>query len=132
MKILRGDIILLECKIAGRLKKRRKYKLLEKKYNVRRKGIRVVVEELKQRLRAKSVKIKRYDQRVKQYQQNSIFMTHQRRFYQLLNGDFSKEKVVPDVAESVGFWRSLWDCDKVHNRDAGWLRRIYILRGRIM
>ena len=38
-----------------------------------KKGIKTVVEELKQRMIAKCAKIKRYDQRINQFRQNRIF-----------------------------------------------------------
>jgi hypothetical protein len=121
VKVLRHNISWLECKIAGQLRKTIKYRLLERKYNIKRKGIKVVVEELKQRLRAKSEKIKRYDQRVKQYYQNRLFVTNQKRFYQQLESGYGGEKVVPDANESVLFWRSVWGCEKIHNNAAKWL-----------
>ena len=38
----------MESKRAGKLKKNSKYKLLEKKHSIKRKGFQVVLEELKQ------------------------------------------------------------------------------------
>ena len=39
-----------------------KYKELEQKYKVKRKGLNIILEELKQQLKAKSMKIKGYYQ----------------------------------------------------------------------
>uniref|UniRef100_A0A1X7T292 Uncharacterized protein n=1 Tax=Amphimedon queenslandica TaxID=400682 RepID=A0A1X7T292_AMPQE len=86
IKVLRSNISVMESKRAGRLKKMSKYKLLEKKYNIKRKGFQVVLEELKQRLVAKSGKVRRYEQRIKQYTQNCLFNSNQKRFYQQLDG----------------------------------------------
>ena len=54
---------------------------LEKKYNIKGKGITTVLEELKQRILAKAAKIKRYEQRRTQYKQNILFKQQQNRFY---------------------------------------------------
>ena len=51
-----------------------------------KKGINTVVEELKQRMIAKSAKIKRYDQRINQFRQNRIFSVDQNKIYKELNG----------------------------------------------
>ena len=61
-----------------------------------------MIEELKQRLIAKAQKIRRYDQRREQYQQNRLFLTDQKKFYLQLSG-IKKEKVVPNALESVRF-----------------------------
>ena len=60
----------------------------------------VVIEELKQRQLAKSAKIKRYEQRIKQYRQNRLFQTDQRKLYQELNGEVRAENVIPNAEES--------------------------------
>ena len=64
---------MLERVKRGELRKRSKIEQLEKNYNVRRKGINTVIEELKQRILAKAAKIKRYEQRIIQYKQNIMF-----------------------------------------------------------
>ena len=61
MTEIRRHINILERKKKGDLKKDVKYRDLDRKYFIRNKGIDVILEELKQRLQAKSKKIKRYD-----------------------------------------------------------------------
>ena len=73
-------LMIIRSKLKGRLRKEWKYRELVKKFGIRRKGLKVVLEELKQRLNAKKIKIKRYDQRIKQYQQNRLFRVDQRGF----------------------------------------------------
>ena len=75
IKILRRDVNILERKARGQLKNERKYKELDRRYKIARKGLDVVLEELKQRLTAKTAKIKKYDQRIAQYRQNRMFRT---------------------------------------------------------
>ena len=47
----------------------------------KKKGIRTMIEELKQQLHAKTAKLKRYDERRKQYKINRIFVQNQKRVY---------------------------------------------------
>ena len=93
---------------------------LEKKYNIRGKGMTTVLEELKQRIVAKAAKIKRYDQRRTQYKQNILFKQHQKRFYQELNRTAGNENVIPDAGESKKFWSDIWSVGKEHNRSSEW------------
>ena len=69
IKRLKQEVNLLERDKKGELgtKKKRKLKDLESGYRVKRKGLKTVIEELKQRMIAKSAKIKRYEQRVTQF-----------------------------------------------------------------
>ena len=74
-------------------------KVLEQKHKVNSKGLGTVLEELKQRLEAKSMKIQRYDQRIEQYKTNRLFHQDQKRVYQQLNGKVNSD-IKLDVAES--------------------------------
>ena len=49
---------ILERKKREEIKKKEKYKVTELKYRVKKKGLNVVLEELKQRIQAKATKIK--------------------------------------------------------------------------
>ena len=64
IKKIQSEISILQRKERGELRTDSKYTRL-KKYNIRRKGIEVVMAELKQRLKAKRAKVIRYEQRVK-------------------------------------------------------------------
>ena len=100
IKRIRHDVNILEREKKGHLKRRVKFEVLVKKYNTKNKGLSVVIEELKQRQLAKSAKIKRYEQRIKQYRQNRLFQTDQRKLYQELNGEVRAENVIPNAEES--------------------------------
>ena len=56
-------------------------KELYEKYRVKRKGLKTVIEELKQRMLAKNAKVKRYEQRIEQFRQNRIFDLDQKKIY---------------------------------------------------
>ena len=49
-----------ERKKRGQINMKEKYKVIEHKYRVKKKGLSVVLEELKERMQAKDTKIKRY------------------------------------------------------------------------
>ena len=70
---LQKHINILERKKRGEIKKKEKYRETEHKYGVKKKGLNVVLEELKQRIQTKATKIKRYDQRIEQYRINKMF-----------------------------------------------------------
>ena len=69
IKTLLKDISVLDRKDKGELRNQQKYGALSRKYDMARKGLKVVIEELKQRLIAKKAKPMRYDRRIKQYEQ---------------------------------------------------------------
>ena len=45
---------------------------------MKKKGLNLVIEELKQRLIAKKTKVKRYEQMISQYRQNQLFQVNQK------------------------------------------------------
>ena len=64
IKKIESEISILQRKERGELRTDSKYTRLKKKYNIKRKGIGIVMEELKQWLKAKRAKVIRYEQRV--------------------------------------------------------------------
>ena len=104
IKQIQKDLAILECKRKRELRWEGKYKLLERKYNLEAKGLTVIVGELKQRVIAKKAKVKRFEQRIRQHRQNRLFSVDQKRFYQEINGESRKEKIIPDAEESKRFW----------------------------
>ena len=98
---------------------------LERKYKIKRKGFDVAIEELKQDLSAVSQKIKRYTERVDQYNQNRMFVNNQKRFYQgLRSGGNNRIEEKPDKEESRVFWQGIWSEQKKHNTMAEWVSRV--------
>ncbi len=91
------------------------------KYNVKGKGVVVVIEEIKQRVKAKAAKVKRYDDRVRQFHQNRLFNTNQRRLFKELDGKADNTQVGPKPAQARTFWGGIWDRPVQHNRQAEWL-----------
>ena len=97
---------------------------MERKYNLKTKGLTVVIEELKQRIIAKKAKVKRYGRRIKQCRQNRLFSVDQKRFYQEINGESRLEKIISNAEGSKRFWGGIWDEVKDHNKQAEWLKEI--------
>ena len=98
---------------------------MERKSNIKQKGEKVVIEELKQRLLAKSAKFKRYEQRIYRYKVNRLFQQDQKRVYQEMNGTSSSfSEVRPDAWESQQFWRDIWGKDVLYNGNAEWLKEL--------
>ena len=77
---------------------------LQRKYNMKMKGLKVVREEIKQRIKAKVGKITRYQNRLSQYQQNRMFNNNEGRFYQRLNKEVHKKikYLMPVKRKAIG------------------------------
>ena len=91
--------------LKGRLgsKKKQKMKELYEKYMVKKKGLKTVTEEIKQRMLAKSAKVKRYEQRIEKFRQNRIFDLNQKIYTELKrNGIRSND--VPNAEKYTKFW----------------------------
>ena len=122
---LRKDLSRIEAWFAGRWKndKNKEKDLLDQKYGLRRKGFSLVMEELKQRITTKATKVKRYGNRIKQFQDNRNFQTNQGRFFKNLEG--KKERTKPPNAEdATAFWKGIWSTKVEHKRDAGWIGKV--------
>ena len=91
----------------GEIKRKEKYEELETKYNIKKKGIRTVTEELKQGLHAKTAKLKRYEERVNQYKITRMFVQNQKRVYQQMNGIRNINNGKPNAEESKLFWSNI-------------------------
>ena len=96
---------------------------LQRKYNYRQKGIQTIEEIIRQRIKAKAGKIKRYNQRIAQYQQNRTFVNNEGRFYQQLN-EKKGESETPDPKETKSFWTNIWGIESSHNRGAEWVHEL--------
>ena len=126
IKELRKQVNILQRNSRGELVKNTKYREMEKKYHIKRKGESVVIEELKQRLQVKAAKLRRYEQRVNQYRINRVFQQDQKKVYQELNGlsRTKNEGVSPDAEDSKKFWSSIWGNEVQHNKNAEWLKEL--------
>ena len=67
---------------------------------MKRKELKTVIEELKQRMPAKSSKVRKYKQRIKQSRQNTIFDFNLKKMYLDFNGRGVRQNDVPNAEES--------------------------------
>ena len=124
IKKLRQDVNLLARDLKGELgsKKKQKMKELYEKYRVKKKGLKTVIKELKQRMLAKDAKVKRYEQKLEQFRQNRIFDLDQKKIYAELNRNGIRSNGVPNAEECTKFWSNIWGVKKKHNREVEWLK----------
>ena len=101
---------------------KKKIKELNTKYRVKKKGINLVIEELKQRLIAKKTKVKRYEQRISQFRQNQLFQVNQKQVYKDLNEEKQGDRIIPNSEDSIKFWGDIWSIRKEHNQHTDWLK----------
>ena len=66
---LRKDLSQLQRRDQGKLRREGEMKRSERKYSIKKKGSRMVKEEIRQRIVAKAAKVKRYNDRIKQFRQ---------------------------------------------------------------
>ena len=66
-----------------------------------------MIEELKQRVTAKSKKIKRYQGRVNQYQQNRMYSNNQKMIFERLEEKDKSNDVIPDENETKTVWKKI-------------------------
>ena len=124
VKELCKDLSRVNIMMDGEKIKQRHRTYLQEKYKIKQKGIATVKEEISQRIKATVGKIKRYSDRINQYQQNRTFRNNQGKFYQDLNrGGKHVQNDVPDLEAAKKFWEGIWGAEKVHNDSAEWLEQ---------
>ena len=82
-------------------------KELYEKHRLKRKGLKTVIEELKQKTLAKSTQLKRYEQRIEQFRQNRIFDLDQKKIYAELNRNGVRSNDVANAEECTKFWSDI-------------------------
>ena len=95
---------------------------------MKRKELKTVIEELKQRMPAKSSKVRKYKQRTKQSRQNTIFDFNLKKMYLDFNGRGVRQNDVPNAEESKRLRVDISSVRKSrwhrHNREAECLKDI--------
>ena len=123
---LRKDLSHIEAWFKGSWKNGKQQEKLDlkKKYSLRAKGFKTVMEELKQRISAKKEKLKIFVTRTTQYRQNRLFRNNQKVLYDEFGGKRKGEQVAPDAEASTEFLSNLWDNPVQHNESAEWLKQV--------
>ncbi|XP_055522904.1 uncharacterized protein LOC129717088 [Wyeomyia smithii] len=81
-----------------------------------------IVDTHVQRLSALAKRMRRYSECSKRKEQNRMFRTNERKFYnhiQNRNPDYSEG--LPEIGEVTQFWANLWENPAQHNNDGMWL-----------
>ena len=109
IKKLRKDINMLTRDLKGELGSKKKYKMKElyDKYRIKKKGLNIVTEELKQRMLTKSPKVTGYEQRIEQFRQNRISNLNQKKIYVELNRNGIISNDVTSTEECTKFWSDI-------------------------
>ena len=97
---------------------------MKMQYRTKKKGLNLVIEELKQTVTAKAAKTKRYENRIEQFRQNRMFQNNQRRLFEQLERQERQDDIIPDAEKSRQFWRGIWSEEVFHNESAEGLKGI--------
>ena len=124
MNALQKDVSLTERWETGMLRKESQKIRLDHLYRIKRKGYKRAAEELKQRIKAKAATLKRNKNRVKQYQQNRLFQSNRRNFFQELDGKSHEENIIPDKERTREFWSGIWEKYVKHNETVDWIQKV--------
>ena len=122
---LRKDLGRIEAWFKGKWKK---YKAgakeeLDRRYRLKAKGFNTTMEEIRQRIVAKAAKIKRYTNRIKQFNDNRLYNANQSRFFKNLEGG-EGNTIAPNPQEATNFWSKIWAKNVNHNEKAEWIERV--------
>ena len=121
---MRKHLSWIEEIVKGKLKNKNSKETLEKKYNLTEKGTAAVREDLKQRIKAKSATIERFEARTKAYKQNRLFNTNQKRLYEELREGTPDESAIPEVEPTKRYWENIWSNPVIHRRKADWIQEV--------
>ena len=80
---------------------------------MKKKGINLVIEELRQSLIGKKTKVKNM---------NKVFQVNQKQVYKELNGEKQGDRIIPNSDDNIKFWNDIWSIRKEHNHHAEWLK----------
>ena len=120
---LRADLSKLNEMSASRLQNKKVRKELGEKYRIQEKGLNHIIEDVKQRVKAKAHKIQRYINKNKGYQQNKLFQADQKRLLSQLRGEEAQQGN-PEAEPSKRLWDGIWGNPVTHNKQAAWLQEI--------
>jgi len=92
---------------------------LLKKCNIEEKeNLDQVIEELKQKVSAKTQQLYRYRKRQNQYYQNMMFRIDSKKFYNFLTQTYSNMENAPGKEEVENFWRKIYGKGVQYNGEA--------------
>ena len=123
---MRGELSLLTemLKEDDHQKKSKKRSGIKKRYNIKTKeDIETIRESLKMKIQAKAQRLRRYNKRSKQYNQNRLFNKDRKKFYRSLGKEEIKVENPPSKEEIEKFWSGILGEEKHHDENAQWITR---------
>ena len=98
---------------------------LERRYQLRNRGLLQVRTFIENKVKAASSKIRAFVESNLQSRQNRLFKNNQAQLYKELGGRTkSLENQAPNPEETQAFWRGIWSDTASHNTEALWLRDV--------
>ena len=96
---------------------------LFKIYNIETKeGLAQTIEELKQKISAKTQRLARHKKRQDQYYHNKLFKTDCKKCYNRLGKIYRIVKDAPDKERIENFWREIYEKQATHSGEACWIK----------
>ena len=80
-----------------------------------------LIEELKQKMSAKTQRLRRCKKRQDQYYHNKLFKTDCKEFYNRLGKTYRIVKGAPDKERIENFWREIYEKQVMRNGEACWI-----------
>lgn len=122
---LRKDMGRLKEWKRGMLKNEKVQKSLSRRYCVLELGLVVVIEQVRQKIVVVTGKLRRFEERIKQFQQNKMFEVNERQVYRDLRGEEKGQEMQhPDAEEAIGFWEEIWSNPGQIRGEAEWIRSV--------
>ena len=97
---------------------RKKRKIFQKYRVTNTREVAQLTETLKQKVQAKSQRIRRYEKRETRYSQNKMLKEDTKKFYRNLGMKKIDAREPPSMAEAETYWKSLWGEEAQHNERA--------------
>ena len=120
----RKELSRLDEHIKSNNVKKSKLKFLKKYFKkLNTDNILEVKEVIKQKMQAKSQRLRRYEKRCRSYRQNQLFTNNPKIFYRSLLQKSMDTKKIPSMEALQEFWGNIWSVPKVHNAGAEWIQR---------
>ena len=121
---LRKHLAWIEEITNGKMKNKKSKETLEKKYHLTERGTTAVKEDLKQRIKAKSTTIQRFEERNKAFRQNRLFNTNQKRLYEQLRQGCPEQNAIPEAEPTRRYWENIWSNPVSHRKNTEWMQDV--------
>jgi len=102
---------------------RKKRKIFQKYRLTNAKEVGQLTETLKQKVKTKAQRIRRYEKRETQFSQNKMSKEDTKNFCRNLVMKSIEASEPSSMAEAETYWKSLWAEEAQHNERAEWIRR---------